>query len=114
LSNTSSPFCSGYFGDGGLTNYLLELASKCHPSNLTLLSNYEYRYKPPRLAQNYIFKSYPLKITFQLLLSQFFLYCFQKLPVLFAKILLDEHSTIELYSPIPLKPYICTSLFLNF
>jgi hypothetical protein len=27
LSHTSSPFCSGYFGDGGLENYLLGLAS---------------------------------------------------------------------------------------
>jgi hypothetical protein len=26
LSHTSSPFCSGYFGDGGLANYLLGLA----------------------------------------------------------------------------------------
>jgi hypothetical protein len=27
LSHASCPFCSGYFGDGGPANYLLELAS---------------------------------------------------------------------------------------
>jgi hypothetical protein len=27
LSHISTPFCSGYFGDGGLTNYLPRLGS---------------------------------------------------------------------------------------
>jgi hypothetical protein len=31
LRHTFSPFCSGYFGDGGLLNYLLRLASKGDP-----------------------------------------------------------------------------------
>jgi hypothetical protein len=31
LSHTSSPFCSGYFEDGGLTNYLPRLASNHDP-----------------------------------------------------------------------------------
>jgi hypothetical protein len=31
LSHTSSPFCSGYFGDGGLSNYLPVLASNLDP-----------------------------------------------------------------------------------
>jgi hypothetical protein len=55
LSHTSSPFCSGYFGDGGLANYLgwprtlilLILASQIariihvshlHPANTQFLS----------------------------------------------------------------------------
>jgi hypothetical protein len=29
LSHTSSPFCSGYFGDGCIVNYLPGLASNC-------------------------------------------------------------------------------------
>jgi hypothetical protein len=39
MSHTSSPFCSGYFGDGDLENYLLGLASTCDPSNLSLSSS---------------------------------------------------------------------------
>jgi hypothetical protein len=38
LSHTSSPFCSGYFGDGCLANYLPWLASKHNPPDLSLLS----------------------------------------------------------------------------
>jgi hypothetical protein len=34
LCHTSSPFCSGYFGDGGLTDYLPKLALKSNPSIL--------------------------------------------------------------------------------
>jgi hypothetical protein len=34
--STSSPFCSGYFGDGGLTNYLPWLASNYEPPNFSL------------------------------------------------------------------------------
>jgi hypothetical protein len=39
LSHTCSPFCSGYFGDGGLMNYLPGLASNHHSPNLSLPSN---------------------------------------------------------------------------
>jgi hypothetical protein len=35
ISHTSSPFCSGYFGDGGLWNYLPGLASNHDPPDLT-------------------------------------------------------------------------------
>jgi hypothetical protein len=35
-SHTSSPFCSGYFGDGGLMKCLPRLASNCHPHDLSL------------------------------------------------------------------------------
>jgi hypothetical protein len=40
LEHTSSPFCSGYFGDGrmGLMNYLLGLALNHHPPDLRLPS----------------------------------------------------------------------------
>jgi hypothetical protein len=38
LSHTSSPFCSSYFGDGGLKNYLPQLASNCNSPNLSLPS----------------------------------------------------------------------------
>jgi hypothetical protein len=31
LNHTSSPFCSGYFGDGGLVNYLPGLTSNHDP-----------------------------------------------------------------------------------
>jgi hypothetical protein len=34
LSYTSRPFCSDYFGDGGLTNYLPGLAENHDPPNL--------------------------------------------------------------------------------
>jgi hypothetical protein len=36
LSHTSSPFCSGDFGDGGLLYYLLGLASNHDPPDLSL------------------------------------------------------------------------------
>jgi hypothetical protein len=36
LSHTSSPFCSGYFGDGGLLNYLSGLALNHDPPDLSL------------------------------------------------------------------------------
>jgi hypothetical protein len=39
LSHTSSPFYSVYFGDGGLTNYLPELALILDPSDLSLPSS---------------------------------------------------------------------------
>jgi hypothetical protein len=35
-NHTSSPFCSGYFGDGGLLNYLPGLASNHDPPELNL------------------------------------------------------------------------------
>jgi hypothetical protein len=47
LSHTSSPFCSGYFGDGSLKNYLPGLASNCYPAHLILLSSQDYRHEPP-------------------------------------------------------------------
>jgi hypothetical protein len=36
LSHISSPFCSGYFGDGGLVIYLPKLASDCDLPDLSL------------------------------------------------------------------------------
>jgi hypothetical protein len=36
LNHTSSPFCSGYFGDGGLENYMPRLVSNCDPPHLSL------------------------------------------------------------------------------
>jgi hypothetical protein len=38
LSHTFSSFCSDYFGDGGLMNYLLQLALKCEPPDPSLPS----------------------------------------------------------------------------
>jgi hypothetical protein len=38
LSRTSSQFCSDYFGDGGLINYLPRLASNHDPPDLSLPS----------------------------------------------------------------------------
>jgi hypothetical protein len=37
LSHTSKPFCSGYFGDGGLVNYLSGLALNHNAPDLSLL-----------------------------------------------------------------------------
>jgi hypothetical protein len=39
LSQTSSPFCSGYFGDGGLVNCLPGLDSNHDLSDLSLPSS---------------------------------------------------------------------------
>jgi hypothetical protein len=39
FNHTSSPFCSGYFGDGGLVNYLPRLASNYCPPNPSLPSS---------------------------------------------------------------------------
>jgi hypothetical protein len=39
LSHTFSPLCSGYFGDGGLTNNLPVLASNCNSPDLNLPSS---------------------------------------------------------------------------
>jgi hypothetical protein len=39
LSHTFSPFCSGYFEDGGLTSSLSWLASNHDPPNLSSPSN---------------------------------------------------------------------------
>jgi hypothetical protein len=36
LGPMSSPFCSGYFGDRGLTNFLPRLALNHDPPNLSL------------------------------------------------------------------------------
>jgi hypothetical protein len=45
LSHTSCPFCSGYFGDGGLENYLPGLALNHDPPNLNLSSSQDYRHE---------------------------------------------------------------------
>jgi hypothetical protein len=38
LSHASSSFCSGYFGDGGLANYVPGLAFNCNPPDLSFPS----------------------------------------------------------------------------
>jgi hypothetical protein len=43
LNHTCSPFCSGYFGDGGLENYLPGLASNWSSQ----VSRIDYRCEPP-------------------------------------------------------------------
>jgi hypothetical protein len=47
LSHNSSPFCSGYFGDGGVLNYFPGLALNCDPLDLSLPSKRDYRCEPP-------------------------------------------------------------------
>jgi hypothetical protein len=39
LSHSSSPFCSDYFGDGGLLNYCPRLTSNLDPLDLSLPSS---------------------------------------------------------------------------
>jgi hypothetical protein len=39
FNHTSSPFSSGYFGDGGLVNYLPKLALNLDPPDLSLQSS---------------------------------------------------------------------------
>jgi hypothetical protein len=46
LIHTPSPFCSGYFGDGGLTNYSPRLTLKCDDSDPSLPSTWDYRRDP--------------------------------------------------------------------
>jgi hypothetical protein len=43
LSHTSSPFCSGYFGDGGLMNYLPGLTLNHDFPDLSLPCIWDYR-----------------------------------------------------------------------
>jgi hypothetical protein len=40
------PFCSGYFGNGGLVNCLPALATNSDPPDLSLSSSLDYKYKP--------------------------------------------------------------------
>jgi hypothetical protein len=44
LSHAYSSFCSGYFGGGGLVNYLPGLPSNHNPPDLSLPSIWDYRY----------------------------------------------------------------------
>jgi hypothetical protein len=53
LSPASSPFCSGYFGDGGLANYLPGLSSNLSLSDFSLPNSYHYRYEPLIPAKMY-------------------------------------------------------------
>jgi hypothetical protein len=46
LSRTSSPFCSGCFGDRGLLNCLPRLASNLCPPGLGFPSSWDYRCEP--------------------------------------------------------------------
>jgi hypothetical protein len=46
LGHTSSPFCSGCLGDGGLRNYVPRLALNLCSPDLSLSSRGDYRYKP--------------------------------------------------------------------
>jgi hypothetical protein len=45
LSHRSSPFCSGCFGDGGLTNYSPGLTSNLDPLDLSLTNSQDYTYE---------------------------------------------------------------------
>jgi hypothetical protein len=47
FSHTSNPFCSGYFGDGGLINCLPGLTSNLHAPDLSFPSNWDYRFEAP-------------------------------------------------------------------
>jgi hypothetical protein len=42
MSHTSSPFYSGYFGDGGLMNCLPRLVLNLNPPDLGLPSSWDY------------------------------------------------------------------------
>jgi hypothetical protein len=56
LRHTSSPFCFGYFGDGGLLNYLPGLAWNLHPPDLSLPGS--WRERPARApAQSMVFRT---------------------------------------------------------
>jgi hypothetical protein len=50
LSHTSGPFCSSYFGDGGLKNSFSKLALNCNPPHLSLLNSWNYRREPPVIS----------------------------------------------------------------
>jgi hypothetical protein len=45
LSHTSSPFCSGDFGDGVSRTICPGLTSNCDPPNLSLPSGWDYRHE---------------------------------------------------------------------
>jgi hypothetical protein len=50
----SSPFCSGYFGDGGLMNYLPRLALNFDSPSLSFPNSSDYRQEllmPSRLKE---------------------------------------------------------------
>jgi hypothetical protein len=46
-SRVASPFFVKAFSRQGLENYLPQLASNSDPSDLCLLSNYDYKQEPP-------------------------------------------------------------------
>jgi hypothetical protein len=54
LSHISSPFCSGYFRYGDLSNYLPILASNCYPPGLSLSGSQDDRYEPLAADSNFI------------------------------------------------------------
>jgi hypothetical protein len=57
FSNTSSPFCSGYLGGGGLSKYFPGLASNHDRPEFSLPSNWDYRHEHWCLAFILIFKT---------------------------------------------------------
>jgi hypothetical protein len=50
LSHSSRPFCSGYFGDGGLIISLPGLTLSLHPPDFSLPVSWDYRREPSVLT----------------------------------------------------------------
>jgi hypothetical protein len=62
LSHASSPFCSSYFGGGGLKNYLPGLSSNHDPPNLSLNMVLKYQRKYAKKNADQVKKCFPIYI----------------------------------------------------